>query len=83
MVITGGGAIHDMRYDGTGAHSVNDVAGRDFKTKITVVGTCENGVHVLRPLVKFRMRLLACILYDNLVVTRKRDKADISNIKTE
>lgn len=49
MVVTGGGVIHDMRCDGTAGHGVNDVAERDFTTKITVVATYEGGVHVLRP----------------------------------
>jgi len=49
MVVTGGGVIHDMRCDGTPENGVNDVAERDFKTRITVVATYENGVHVLRP----------------------------------
>jgi hypothetical protein len=49
MVVTGGGVIHDMRCDGTAEHGVNDVAERDFTTRITVVATYENGVHVLRP----------------------------------
>jgi hypothetical protein len=49
MVVTGGGVIHDMRCDGTVENGVNDVAERDFKTRITVVATYEGGVHVLRP----------------------------------
>ncbi|MGH9202732.1 MAG: hypothetical protein ACRD2A_16020 [Vicinamibacterales bacterium] len=49
MVVTGGGVIHDMRCDGTPEHGVNDVMERDFKTKITVAATYEDGVHVLRP----------------------------------
>ena len=49
MVVTGSGVIHDMRCDGTTAHGVRDVAERDFTTKITVVATYEDGVHVLRP----------------------------------
>lgn len=49
MVVTGGGVIHDMRCDGTPENGVNDVAERDFTTRITVVATYENGVHVLRP----------------------------------
>ncbi len=43
------GVIHDMRCDGTAEHGVSDVAERDFTTKITVVATYEDGVHVLRP----------------------------------
>jgi hypothetical protein len=49
MVVTGGGVVHDMRCDGTAEHGVNDVAERDFTTRITVVATYEGGVHVLRP----------------------------------
>lgn len=49
IVITGGGVIHDMRCDGTAENGVNDVAERDFTTKITVIATYENDVHVLRP----------------------------------
>ena len=49
LVVTAGGVIHDMRCDGTREHGVRDVAERDFTTRITVVATYENGVHVLRP----------------------------------
>jgi hypothetical protein len=49
MVVTGSGVIHDMRCNGTPENGVNDVAERDFQTKITVVATYENGTHVLRP----------------------------------
>ena len=49
MVVTGAGVIHDMRCDGTAENGVSDVAERDFRTKITVVATYEDGVHVLRP----------------------------------
>lgn len=49
LVVTSGGVIHDMRVDGTEENGVHDVAGRDFKTPITVVATYEDGVHVLRP----------------------------------
>jgi hypothetical protein len=49
IVITAGGVIHDMRCDGTEDHGVNDVAGFDFETPITVVAAYEDGVHVLRP----------------------------------
>jgi hypothetical protein len=49
MVVTAGGVIHDMRCDGTPENGVNDVAERDFKTRITVIATYEDGVHVLRP----------------------------------
>ena len=38
-----------MRYDGTVANGVHDVAEFDFTTPITVVATYENGVHTLRP----------------------------------
>ena len=47
--ITAGGVVHDMRCDGTEEHGVNDVAEFDKKTRITVVATFEDGVHVLRP----------------------------------
>jgi len=49
MVVTGGGVIHDMRCDGTPENGVNDVAERDFTTRISVMATYEDGVHVLRP----------------------------------
>ena len=49
IVVTGRGVVHDMRCDGTVENGVNDVAERDFKTRITVVATYENGAHVLRP----------------------------------
>jgi hypothetical protein len=49
MVVTGAGVIHDMRCDGTAQNGVNDVAERDFTTRITVAATYEDGVHVLRP----------------------------------
>jgi len=76
MVVTGGGVIHDMRCDGTAAHGVHDVAVRDFRTKITVIATYENGVHVLRP-VGFLVRLRAKLLGYNLVITRRRDGDDM------
>jgi hypothetical protein len=77
MVVAGGGVIHDMRCDGTLENGVNDVAQRDFKTKITVIATYENGVHILRPIVGFRMRLLARLRGYELVVTRRRDGDDM------
>ena len=49
LVVTGGGVVHDMRVDGTEANGVNDVAQADFTTRLTVVATYEDGVHVLRP----------------------------------
>jgi hypothetical protein len=49
LVVTAGGVIHDMRCDGTEHNGVNDVAERDFTTRIVVVSTYEDGVHVLRP----------------------------------
>jgi hypothetical protein len=49
MVVTGGGVIHDMRCDGTVEHGVDDVAEFDKETRITVVASYEDGVHVLRP----------------------------------
>ena len=77
IVITGGGVIHDMRCDGFAGHGVNDVAARDFKTRITVVATYENGVHVLRPVVRFPQRLIAFLLGYKLLVTRRRDGDDM------
>ena len=49
IVVTGGGVIHDMVCDGTAENGVNDVAERDLTTRISVVATYEDGVHVLRP----------------------------------
>lgn len=49
VVVTGGGVVHDMRADGTHENGVNDVAGADFKTRIVVAATFEDGVLVLRP----------------------------------
>ena len=49
VVVTGGGIIHDMRCDGTLEHGVHDVAEFDKTTKIHVIATYEDGVHVLRP----------------------------------
>ena len=47
--MTGGGVIHDMRCDGTEENGVHDVMAIDFTTRIDVVATYEDGVHVLRP----------------------------------
>lgn len=49
MVVTGGGVIHDMRCDGTVERGVDDVAEFDKATRINVVASYEDGVHVLRP----------------------------------
>lgn len=49
LVVTAAGVIHDMRCDGTVEHGVHDVMQTDFETRITVVATYEDGVHVLRP----------------------------------
>jgi hypothetical protein len=49
MVVTGGGVIHDMRCDGTVERGVDDVAEFDKETRISVVATYEDDVHVLRP----------------------------------
>jgi hypothetical protein len=49
LVVTGGGIIHDMRCDGTAGNGVHDVMAHDFTTRIDVVATYEDGVHVLRP----------------------------------
>jgi hypothetical protein len=60
VTITAGGVVHDMRCDGTEEHGVNDVAEFDKQTRITVVATFEDGVHVLRPVgmpIEVRRRL--------------------------
>jgi hypothetical protein len=49
LVVTAGGIVHDMRCDGTEEYGVHDVAEFDLRTRITVVATYEEGVHVLRP----------------------------------
>lgn len=49
VVVTAAGVIHDMRCNGTLAHGVHDVAEFDKVTRIDVVATYEDGVHVLRP----------------------------------
>jgi hypothetical protein len=49
VTITASGIIHDMRCDGTEEHGVDDVAEFDKQTRIRVVATFEDGVHVLRP----------------------------------
>jgi hypothetical protein len=49
VTITAAGIIHDMRCDGTEEHGVDDVAEFDKQTRIRVVATFEDGVHVLRP----------------------------------
>jgi hypothetical protein len=49
VTITASGIIHDMRCDGTEANGVDDVAEFDKQTRIHVVATFEDGVHVLRP----------------------------------
>lgn len=49
LVVTAGGVIHDMRCDGTVENGVDDVAEFDFTTRIRVVATYEDDVHVLRP----------------------------------
>ena len=77
LIVIGGGIIHDMRCDGTIEHGVHDIAARDFKTKITVVATYENGMHVLRPVVRFPLRLVARLLGHKLIVTRRREDADM------
>jgi hypothetical protein len=77
IIVTAGGVVHDMRCDGIAEHGVNDVAVKDFKTRITVVATYENGVHVLRPIMGFRMRLMALLLGYKLVVTRQLEGADM------
>jgi hypothetical protein len=76
LVVTADGIIHDMRCDGTVEHGVHDVAGKDFKTKITVVAMYENGVHVLRPQ-GFLIRLIMRLRGYNPVITRRRDGADM------
>lgn len=49
VVITSGGVVHDMVVDGTYEHGVNDVAGADFSTQISVAASFEDGILVLRP----------------------------------
>jgi hypothetical protein len=49
VVVTAGGVVHDMRCDGTEANGVHDVAEFDMATRIDVVASYEDGVHVLRP----------------------------------
>ena len=49
IVITAGGVIHDMRCDGTEVNGVHDVAEFDKTTRIDVVATYEDAVHILRP----------------------------------
>jgi hypothetical protein len=49
LVVTASGVIHDMRCDGTEANGVHDVAEFDKQTRIDVVASYEDGVHVLRP----------------------------------
>jgi hypothetical protein len=65
MVVTGGGVVHDMRCDGTAEGGVDDVAEFDKETRINVVATYEDGVHVLRP------------VGIPIEVTRRRDGADM------
>jgi hypothetical protein len=76
IVITGGGVIHDMWCDGTNDHGVNDVAARDYKTKLRVRATYESGVHVLRP-VGLVVRFIMLVRGYSPVITRRRDGADI------
>ena len=76
IIVTGGGVIHDMRCDGTVEHGVHDVSEMDFKTKLTVVATYENGVHVLRPQ-GFLVRMMSLVLRFNPIVTRRRDGDDM------
>ena len=49
VVVTSSGIIHDMYADGTFENGVNDVMQTDFTTRITVAGSFEDGVLVLRP----------------------------------
>lgn len=49
ICITAAGVTHDMRCDGSEERGVNDVAEMDKETRIVVVATYEDGVHVLRP----------------------------------
>ncbi len=65
LVVTGGGIVHDMRCDGTEEHGVHDVAEFDMRTRITVVASYEDGVHVLRP------------VGIPIEVTRRRDGPDM------
>jgi hypothetical protein len=47
VVVTSSGVVHDMRADGTVDNGVDDVT--PDGTRISVVCTFEDGVHVLRP----------------------------------
>ncbi len=49
IVITSAGVVHDMRCDGTLENGVHDVMQSDFSTRIDVVASYEEGVHILRP----------------------------------
>jgi hypothetical protein len=66
VVVTAGGVVHDMRCDGTIENGVDDVAERDKQTRIQVVATFEDGVHVLRP-----------VGLPGIEVRRRRDGADM------
>ena len=61
VVVTSTGVIHDMRCDGTVERGVDDVA-TDLRSRIRVVATFEDGVHVLRP-----------VGMPGIEVTRRRD----------
>ena len=49
VVVTSSGVIHDMRADGTLENGVNDVAERDYKTKIRVAALFRQGRLELHP----------------------------------
>ncbi|HYA69395.1 MAG TPA: hypothetical protein VED63_11750 [Acidimicrobiales bacterium] len=49
LIVVASGVIHDMRCDATIEHGVHDVMQTDFTTRIDVVASFENEVHVLRP----------------------------------
>jgi hypothetical protein len=49
VVVTSSGVIHDMRADGTLENGVNDVAERDYKTRIRVAALFREGRLELHP----------------------------------
>jgi hypothetical protein len=66
VVVTAGGVVHDMRCDGTIENGVDDVLESDKQTRIRVVATYEDGVHVLRP-----------VGVPGVEIRRRRDGADM------
>ena len=84
IVDMGGGTIADARADGTEEHGVHDVAERDKTTRITVVATFEDGVHVLRPVgipIEVRRRMESTpdgeqLVWDYVGFTARLDRID-------